>query len=214
MRGVILLIGFTLSGCLTTTQPIDTSKIDAFFVDFVKSDASLLKTNKENFLRLHNACNPRPLAGLRGAALGRYANDLFALKRFASIKSPPPEEREANNQHVMDMVGRGHAKAQLLVATRILGSNPSASDTIAAGEMMIRSADSGCPHAQIWVAFLYQEGFGIQIDPIEAYKWANLAAATGHPYAKILKGRYRRAIPFSQLDRARGLPRDWRHKKQ
>jgi TPR repeat protein len=52
-----------------------------------------------------------------------------------------------------------------------------------------KAAEQGSASGQTSLGFLYANGQGVPQDYIEAHKWANLAAASGHKNAVLLRDR-------------------------
>jgi TPR repeat protein len=57
-----------------------------------------------------------------------------------------------------------------------------------------RSAEQGNGAAQYSLGLLYDKGFGVPRDAVEAHRWLNLATATATPHQRELRERMRDAV--------------------
>jgi len=70
-------------------------------------------------------------------------------------------------------------------------------------------ADHGHGQMQGWLAFMYQQGQGVNADPVLAAKWANLAAAEGDPLGEQLRRRLDENLDDEDRAAARRLAVEW-----
>jgi len=74
-------------------------------------------------------------------------------------------------------------------------------------------AEQGNASAQNNLGVMYAIGNGLPLDYVEAYKWANLAAAQGNKVAEEFMDSIAARMTSLQIAEAQRLTRDWKPKK-
>lgn len=85
-------------------------------------------------------------------------------------------------------------------------------DYVQARKLFFKAAEQGHAAAQYNLGKLYAEGRGIPQDDIEAYAWANIAAAQGDSTAIGLRNRLRKKLDSDSLSKAQALSKKYYEK--
>jgi len=83
-------------------------------------------------------------------------------------------------------------------------------DYAAAAREFSALAAAGDNHAQYMLGRLHAEGNGVSKNPVQAYKWHQLAAARGHGHAAEARDLLARNMTQAQVSKAQTLAREWR----
>lgn len=76
-----------------------------------------------------------------------------------------------------------------------------------------RSAEQGHTLAQVNLAEMYAEGgLNVPRDPVQAYKWLSIAAASGNPTAAKRLTTYAKAMTPEQVRQGESLAQEWRNR--
>ncbi len=65
-------------------------------------------------------------------------------------------------------------------------------------------------HTQFYLGVMYENGFGVPQDFVQAHMWYHLAAANGHIDAVTLRDRLVKQMTSAQIDEAQRLAREWK----
>ena len=77
-----------------------------------------------------------------------------------------------------------------------------------------RAADQGLKTAQWFLGTMYQTGYGVQQDYVQAHMWYNLSAAQGWGAAAENRTMLERAMTPAQVAEAQKLAREWKPKPE
>ncbi|SIT69233.1 hypothetical protein SAMN05216526_1035 [Ectothiorhodosinus mongolicus] len=106
----------------------------------------------------------------------------------------------------------GYAPAQIALASLLYadaqgGLNPEG--VFEARDLLLEAAPAQPPIAAYFLARIYSEGIGIEVDPSLAAQWANIAAAGQDPAAIMLWQRLEAQLVPEERDAARQRAVDW-----
>jgi uncharacterized protein len=77
-----------------------------------------------------------------------------------------------------------------------------------------RAADQGLKGAQWLLGIMYQTGYGVQQDYVQAHMWYNLSAAQGWGPAAEARTMLERAMTPAQVAEAQKLAHEWKPKPE
>ncbi len=69
-------------------------------------------------------------------------------------------------------------------------------------------------HAQFYLGVMYENGFGLPQDYVQAHMWYHLAVANGHKDAVTLRDRLAKQMTPAQIAEAQRLAREWKPIKE
>ena len=76
-----------------------------------------------------------------------------------------------------------------------------------------KAADQGYAAGQWRLGLLYQQGYGVQQDYLQAHMWLNLAAAQGNEDAAKARDELAAKMAPDQIAQAQWLAREWKPTK-
>jgi TPR repeat protein len=103
------------------------------------------------------------------------------------------------------LVARGDVRAEEALGALYDAGLGVAPNAVRAAKLFRAAALQGSGAAQLNLANLYLKGRGVQADPVDAYAWADAAAANGEPGAQDVLDRLAKEMPHAQLARAQSL---------
>jgi uncharacterized protein len=110
---------------------------------------------------------------------------------------------------------QGDANAQYLLGLfYMIVEEPLTQDYEEAVKWFRRSANQGFAGAQFKLATMYWAGKGVKRDAIQAYMWANLAAAQGMDLAKGGRMIAEEQMTSAQVLEAQKMAREWKPKPE
>ncbi len=74
-------------------------------------------------------------------------------------------------------------------------------------------AEQRNPHAQFFLGVMFENGFGVPQDYVQAHMWYHLAGANGHKDAVMLRERLAKQMTPAQITEAQNLAQEWKPKQ-
>lgn len=131
-----------------------------------------------------------PALALAGAQPPRVAR---ALARDGNLKVVAP---------LKPLVEQGDRRAEEELGAIYDQGRGIAPDPAVAALLYREAAHQGSGAAQVNLAKMYLKGRGVPINPVEAYAWADAAAANGEPGGQRIIDTLAKTMPKAQFDRA------------
>lgn len=106
-------------------------------------------------------------------------------------------------------VARNYAPAMYNLALQHEYGMSRPKDYASAMGLYTRAAELGEPWAQFAIALLYDQGLGVERDPVQAYRWFDIAG-DGHEHAIHNRDSVAEELTPEQIEEGRRLAREWR----